>query len=338
MKRLTDEIRNNIICLLDSGLSSHQIEAQIGVSRRTVDAIRAQTRPAIQKSIGGWPAKLTAVNKRWMVRNIMSGQTDNATQLTQKLRNNAQLDVSTETVRRALKESGLKAAVKPKKPRLLPRHKKARFDFAIRYQHWTINDWKRIVWSDETKINRLGCDGREWIWKKPNSMLTAQHVKGTVKFGGGSLFIWGCITAQGTGYATRIDGGMDAELYTKILDDELLQTLKLFKLDKKKIIFQQDGDSKHTSKAATQWFKNNNIEVLPWPAQSPDLNPMEHLWWYLKRQLASYETEPISMHQLWERVEVEWDKIPAQVCIDLVESMPSRIAAVLKAKGGYTKY
>ena len=63
MKHLTDEIRNNIICLLDSGLSSHQIEAQIGVSRRTVDAIRAQTRPAIQKSIGGRPAKLTAVNK-----------------------------------------------------------------------------------------------------------------------------------------------------------------------------------------------------------------------------------------------------------------------------------
>ena len=53
MKRLTDEIRNNIISLLDSGLSSHQIEAQIGVSRRTVDAICAQARPAIQKSIGG---------------------------------------------------------------------------------------------------------------------------------------------------------------------------------------------------------------------------------------------------------------------------------------------
>ena len=64
-----------------------------------MDTIHGQARPAIQKSIGGRPVKLTEINKRWMVRNIISGQTDNATQLTQKLRNNAKIDVSTETMR-----------------------------------------------------------------------------------------------------------------------------------------------------------------------------------------------------------------------------------------------
>ena len=63
MKHLSDEIRNNIVSLLDSGLSSHQIEVQIGVSRRTIDIIQAQSRPDMQKSIGGRPAKLTAINK-----------------------------------------------------------------------------------------------------------------------------------------------------------------------------------------------------------------------------------------------------------------------------------
>ena len=81
-------------------------------------------------------------------------------------------------------------------------------------------------------------------------MLIEQHVKGIVKFGGGSLFIWGYITAQGTGYTTCINGRIDTELYMKILDDEFLQTLKFFKLDKKKIIFQQDRDSKYISKTA----------------------------------------------------------------------------------------
>ena len=84
--------------------------------------------------------------------------------------------------------------------------------------------------------------------------------------------------------------------------------------------------------------RNNNVEVLQWPAQSPDLNPIEHLWHYLKQQLATYETDPTSMHELWERVEVEWEKIPANVCNDLICSMPMRIAALLKAKGYYTKY
>jgi len=70
-----------------------------------------------------------------------------------------QIAVHTDTVRRALKEAGLKAATKKKKPQLLPRHIYQRLDFARKYQHWIIEDWKRVVWSDETKINRLGSDG-----------------------------------------------------------------------------------------------------------------------------------------------------------------------------------
>jgi hypothetical protein len=194
------------------------------------------------------------------------------------------------------------------------------------------------IWSDETKINRLGSDGREWVWKKPGSMLTEQHVKGTVKFGGGNIMIWGCMTAQGVGYACRIDGNMNAELYTRILEDEFLQSLEYYEMEVDKVIFQQDNDPKHTSHAAQKWFKGNGVEVLDWPAQSPDLNPIEHLWQHLKQRLATYEIDPVSMHELWERVEAEWNKIPPQICIDLITSMPRHVAAVLKAKGGYTKY
>ena len=71
---------------------------------------------------------------------------------------------------------------------------------------------------------------------------------------------------------------------------------------------------------------------------APDLNPIEHLWWYLKRRLAEYENPPKGMEELWERVQVEWEKIPASECQKLIESMPRRVKAVIKAKGGYTKY
>src|SRR5215212_6081886 len=124
------------------------------------------------------------------------------------------------------------------------------------------------------------------MWKKPgNNKLNNRQVQGTVKFGGGSLMLWGRMTAKGIGYACRIDGNMDTQLYMDIPDDYLLQTIKYYKLDRDKIIFQQDNDPKHTSKLAHKWFDENRIEVLEWPPQSPDLTPNEHLFEHLKRKL-----------------------------------------------------
>src|SRR5271170_265707 len=310
MRRISEDTRNNIISVIDAELTSRQIEAQIGVGHATVDRVRKDARSGVQKSHGGRPAKLTTNDKRRVVRMVTSGKADTAVQITRELGETNNMEISAQTVRRALREAGLTARTKIRKPRLLPRHIRQRLEFALRYQHWTVEDWKRVVWSDETKINRLGSDGREWVWKKPGCSLTGKHVKDTVKFGSGSLMLWGCMTAKGVGYACRIDGRMDAQLYTNILSDELIQSLEYYGLELGNIVFQQDNDPKHTSRAARNWLDENGIETLDWPAQSPDLNPIEHLWQHLKRQLAAYETEAMSMHELWERVEVEWDKIP----------------------------
>ena len=62
-------------------------------------------------------------------------------------------------------------------------------DFAIRYKDWTLGDWKRVVQSDETKINHLGSDGRKQAWKSAGEELSDRLVEGTVKFGGGSVML-----------------------------------------------------------------------------------------------------------------------------------------------------
>ena len=77
---------------------------------------------------------------------------------------------------------------------------------------------------------------------------------------------------------------------------------------------------------------------MVWPAQSPDLNPIEHLWNHLKRKLAEYPEVPQGITELSERVEKEREAIDKAVCQNLIESMPRRVQEVLKAKGGYTKY
>jgi hypothetical protein len=131
---------------------------------------------------------------------------------------------------------------------------------------------------------------------------------------------------------------MDASLYIEIIDECLPLTQEYYGINPADMILQQDNDSKHTSKLAQTYFNEKNITLLFWPSRSPDLNPIENLWSYLKQQLAKYPEPPSSIHGLWERVQHEWNKIPESHCQALIESMPNCIKAVKNAKGGHTKY
>jgi len=309
-----------------------------GFHTSTITRLWSRHRPNTPKHSGGRPSKLSATDLRHAVRLISSGKADNAAQVTQSLQTITHQSISSETVRRHLKHAGMRAVVKRKRPLLRARHRRERMDFALSHLHWTVEDWKRVVWSDETKINRLGSDGQKWVWKMTGEGLSDRLVQGTLKFGGGSLMMWGCMTWDGPGLACKIDGKMDADLYCQILEDELQGTLDYYGKTHQDIIFQQDNDPKHTSKKARAWFDDHDYEVMKWPAQSPDLNPIEHLWNHIKIKLRGYEEPPKGIRELWERVETEWDKIEPAVCQNLIESMPRRVEAVYKAKGGYTKY
>ena len=151
-------------------------------------------------------------------------------------------------MRNSIKSAGLVAAKKVKKPLLSRRHVAARLAFARKYASWTIDDWFRVIFSDETKINRIGSDGPEYCWKFPGTALLPQHVQTTVKHGGGSLMMWGCMTARGIGFSCRIDGGLDKELYCQILEDEYLNTPRHYNLRTDNTIFQHDNDPKHPAK------------------------------------------------------------------------------------------
>ena len=221
--------------------------------------------------------------------------------------------------------------VKKKKPLLSARHRQRRLAFALKHREWTVEDWKRVVWSDETKINRFGSDGRQWVWKQKGEGLIQREVEGTVKFGGGNIMVWGCMGWNGVEHLAEVEGRMDADQYVSILEDHMLPSLEESGIPKEEVIFQQDNDPKHTSKKAKKWFEDHHITLLDWPAQSP-------LWHHVKIQLAKYPRAPKGVWEMWERVAEVWNDIPPEVCQNLIESMPRRLEAVIKAKGGHTKY
>ncbi|KAG0836005.1 hypothetical protein G6F17_013904 [Rhizopus arrhizus] len=148
------------------------------------------------------------------------------------------------------------------------------------------------------------------------------------------------MTYEGPGYACQIyDGTMNSDLYQHILDTTLRETMEYYDMDWSTAYFQHDGDPKHRSKSTIQWLNANGVNYIDdWLAQSPDLNPIEHLWHHLKLKLSLYDKKTKGVHELWERVEKEWNSFDKEVCRRYIDTMPARIKAVIDANGGSTKY
>lgn len=150
--------------------------------------------------------------------------------------------------------------------------------------------------------------------------------------------VWGYMTWHGVEYAQVIEGNMNSKQYTYILESCLANSLETWGMSKGDVIFQQDNDPKHTSKTTRQWLQQQDYTVMERSAQSPDLNPIEHLWSHLKRELDKYEGSPTSRAASISRTLDVWAAIADSTCQILIASMPRRCAAVVASKGGHTKY
>ena len=330
--------RRQVVAELRKGKSCRQVMSDIGVSKSTVSRIRRTLDNFSSISKGGRPKKLSPRDTRSCFRAVTVDAVKSAGTVARQLDIDYGIKCSAQTVRRALKSLGLKAKKKIIKPALSAKNKKERLAFAKSHIDWTTDDWKRVIFSDETKINRFCSDGLSWCWVPQKIKFSPAQISPTMKHGGGSLMMWGCITYKGPGFACKIEGNMDQHLYKQILEDELLQTMEYYDLEKSAVIFMQDNDPKHKAKSVMEWLKLQEFSLLVWPAQSPDLNPIENIWSNVKQKLARYDHPPTSMAELWERASSIFNNISEDECSTLIESMPRRMAAVIKSKGSWTKY
>src|SRR5208282_1516256 len=163
MKKISDAMRSTITSLLDDGLSSRQIASRVKVNHCTVDKIHMVYHPGIQKLKEGRKARLSTNDKKHIMHIWRSGEVEKAPEIIQKLQEETGRDFSHDTISCVLKEAGLKAGCKKKKPRLLPYQKKVHRDWVYTHKNWSTADWECVIWSDETIIERLGSHRRKWV-------------------------------------------------------------------------------------------------------------------------------------------------------------------------------
>lgn len=237
--------------------------------------------------------------------------------------------VSQSTISRAIKfYTKFKNRFCKRKPFISIKNIRNRILWCREHLTWTEDDWKRVVWSDESPFT-LRCNRRVRAWHMEGDNSNANCMQGTVKHDR-KINVWGCFAAHGVGKLHKIDGIMTKEIYLHILQTVAKPSCEVLFPDDD-YMFMQDNDPKHTAKVVTRWIRPNINTIDWWPAQSPDLNPIENLWSILnsrcKNRNCNNETE------LFAGLETVWKKFTEAELTKLVSSMPSRMEKVLKAKG-----
>lgn len=336
-KELPECLKKRLVDAHKAGQGYKKIAARFSVHPSTVRSIIHKWRSngsVTPRHRTGRPVKISERSARKLVQELSRDPAVTSDQLQRQLAQ-AGTHVHVATVKRALHRQGYSGRVARRKPLLSKKHRAARLQFARQQLQKPENYWQRVLWTDETKIELFGHNSNRYVWRKPNAAFDDKNLRPTIKHGGGSIMLWGCFAASGPGKLVRINGIMDSAAYQSILADNLQPSARQLGLHRNWVL-QQDNDPKHTSRSTQAWIQEQHLRVMEWPSQSPDLNPIENLWWDLKKAVRA--RRPSNLCELEQFCKEEWGKIPKERCKTLVASIRKRLQAVVEANGGATKY
>lgn len=286
-----------------------------------------------EKPRSGRPKVTTSREDRAIVKMSMSNRFETAASIAREFNKTMGKTVCSNTVSRRLNERGLKARVPISKPLISKKNQKLRLEYAYTHVLWDENEWSRMFFSDESKFNVFGSDGSIYVRRRLGESLSPNCTKKTVKFGGGSVMVWGMISAAGVGPLVRLYGKVNANVYKQLLDQTVVEYLHS---TSDEAIFMQDNAPCHKAKKVLDFLEQKGISTFEWPPQSPDLNPIENVWKLVGER--ARKNNPKNQDELWRFLKIEWNKITPSFCKDLVNSCNRRCQAVIDNKGLFTKY
>ncbi len=286
----------------------------------------------------GRPKKLTSREEKLIVRNFNNGKCETTTDGVNLVSETLQKTVSNSLIRNKLYENNMKSYKKQQAPLISKKNLRARKIFYEKYKNFTYEEWQKVIFSDESTFKIINAKGRQHFYSLKNNKQKNKVFVRTVKFGGGSLMIWGFISFKGRRKIYKVDGMMNQHKYVDLLHENFLDDALECGVKLSDVIFQQDNAPCHKTKKVLKWFSDQNINVIEWPPQSPDLNPIENLWNFLDSLVRKRQSEIKNKEDLWRILYEEWNNIPEKYIKNLYKSMPKRLNDLAKAKFDCIKY
>ncbi|GBM98948.1 Transposable element Tc1 transposase, partial [Araneus ventricosus] len=262
----------------------------------------------------GRPRVIKEKGRRRLSCLIKQNRRQTVAQLTAQYNAGPSASASEHTVQRTLLDMGLCSRRPTRVPLLTKRHPQLRLQWAREHRDWTVHEWKRVAWSDESRFLIHHVDGRARVRRLPGEQLppscterrpmppcliplrypyrldghrspscTADHTQAAAA---GGIMLWGTLSWSALGPVVVVEQTMKAANYLNIIADQL-HTYMAFVFPTGNGIFQQDNAPCHKVRIVLEWFEEHTDEfhLMSWPPNSPDLNPMEHIWDVMERQL-----------------------------------------------------
>ncbi|KAK7107686.1 hypothetical protein V1264_015566 [Littorina saxatilis] len=338
-RKLTTFNRGRAIAWLHDGVSKCKVARQLGVSHSVIVRLnqRFQTTNNVEeRPRSGRPKMTTPREDRFIQRQALQHRATTCKVIRGQLREATNINVSERTIGNRLHDARLRSRRPAVRPLLTQVHRRARLAWSRRHLRWTRRDWAQVLFSDESRFNLYHSDGRRKVWRREGERYEDDTVHERVAFCGGSVMVWGGFSLHQRTPLYHVVGNLTGQRYR----DEILAPIVLPTLQQigPNAVFQDDNATPHRARLVNDYIQQTGVVRMDFPACSPDMNPIEHVWDELDRQVRANHQPPRNLQQLLQMLQQEWQAIPQAFFTKLMNSMRSRCGELERKRGGHTHY
>ena len=325
--------------MVRAGLTQSYVARFYHIPRSTITTIVGREKHS-EKSIvkkKGRRLKLTSRCTRRLLRILHENRFKPLHVTAAQFRNQNGEEICMNTIRSYIKRQGFNGFIAVSKPYLSAKHIVARHQWANEHRSWTDEQWANVAFRDESSFTIRPTTLRKRVWRKVGGRSKTENLVPTFKSGYVTLSVWAAFSIHGRTPLVRISGTLNQHKYEEILEGYIVPFANAYQGGTGGFIFQQDNCGPHKAKSIKSFIYSSGIQLLPWPSQSPDMNPIENAWAILKRELRQRTTYSNTVDGLFNELCNIWNSLPDSYFKSLVKSMPNRVRKLKNVRGRSTK-